>query len=68
MEDVKKIHIPTILICGSEDRMTPPNRSEYLKEQIEGAQMHVLEGAGHMVALEKPQAFNQAVLDFMAGI
>jgi len=53
-EVVKKIHIPTLLICGGEDRMTPPNRSEYLRDQIEGAWLHVVEGAGHMVMIERP--------------
>jgi pimeloyl-ACP methyl ester carboxylesterase len=54
MERVKKISIPTLLICGREDRMTPPNRSEYLRDQIEGAQLHLVDGAGHMVMLERP--------------
>ena len=44
MERVNKIRVPTLLICGSADRMTPPNRSEYLRDQIEGAQLHILRG------------------------
>jgi pimeloyl-ACP methyl ester carboxylesterase len=54
MERAEKIHVPTLLICGSSDRMTPPNRSEYLHDQIEGAQLHILDGAGHMVMIERP--------------
>ena len=54
MEHVGKIQIPTLLICGSSDRMTPPNRSEYLHEQIEGSQLHIVEGAGHMAMIERP--------------
>lgn len=54
MDSVKKIHLPTLLVCGSEDRMTPPNRSEYLRDQIEGADLHIVEGAGHMVMIERP--------------
>jgi pimeloyl-ACP methyl ester carboxylesterase len=54
MERVKKISIPMLLICGREDRMTPPSRSEYLRDQIEGAQLHLVDGAGHIVMLERP--------------
>ncbi len=54
MQRVKKIRVPTLLISGSADRMMPPNRAEYLRDQIEGAQLHILEGAGHMVMVEQP--------------
>ena len=54
MDSVKKIRLPALLVCGSDDRMMPPNRSEYLRDQIEGAELHVLEGAGHMVMIERP--------------
>jgi pimeloyl-ACP methyl ester carboxylesterase len=53
-DSVKEIRIPTLLICGSEDRMMLPNRSEYLQDQIEGADLHILEKAGHMVMIERP--------------
>jgi pimeloyl-ACP methyl ester carboxylesterase len=35
MQRVNKIHVPTLLITGSVDRMTPPNRAQFLHEQIE---------------------------------
>jgi len=63
MERVGKICVPTLIICGSEDRMTPPNRSEYLQAQIEGAQLYTVEGAGHMVMIEQPDQ----VADLLAG-
>lgn len=68
LENVKKIHVPTLLICGSEDRMTPPNRSEYLRDQIEGAQLHVVEGAGHMVMTERPDEVAILLADFLDQI
>ena len=54
MERVNKVHVPTLLICGGADKMTPQNRSEFLRDQIEGACLHVVEGAGHMVMIEQP--------------
>ena len=68
MERVKKIHVPTLLICGSEDRMTPPTRSEYLRDQIEDAQLHVVEGAGHMVMVERPNEVAGLLTGFLDQI
>ena len=68
MERVKKIHVPTLLICGSADRMTPPNRSEYLRDQIEGAHLHVVEGAGHMVMVERPDDVASLLTGFLDQI
>ncbi len=68
MEHVKKIHVPTLLVCGRADRMTPPNRSEYLRDQIEGAQLHVLEGAGHMVMIEQPDEVADLLTGFLDQI
>ena len=68
MEIVNKVHVPTLLICGSEDRMTPPNRSEYLRDQIEGAQLHIVEGAGHMAMIEQPDAVAARLSEFLDTI
>jgi pimeloyl-ACP methyl ester carboxylesterase len=68
MEDVKRIRVPTLLICGSADRMTPTNRSEYLQDQIEGAELHIIEGAGHMVMIERPDEVASLLADFLNQI
>lgn len=65
MERVAKIKVPTLLICGSADRMTPPNRSEYLHEQIENSRLHIVEGAGHMVMSEQPDEVTNLLNDFI---
>jgi pimeloyl-ACP methyl ester carboxylesterase len=68
MERVSKIQAPTLLLCGSSDRMTPPNRSEFLREQIEGAQMHIVEGAGHMAMIERPDEVARLLNEFVDKI
>jgi pimeloyl-ACP methyl ester carboxylesterase len=68
MERVPKIQAPTLLICGSSDRMTPPSRSEFLREQIEGAQMHIVEGAGHMAMIERPDEVAGLLSEFVDRI
>ncbi|MGD8406214.1 MAG: alpha/beta hydrolase [Anaerolineales bacterium] len=65
MERVDKIDIPTLIICGSQDRMTPPSRSTYLHEHIEGSQMHILEGTGHMAMIEQPEMVAGLLAEFV---
>jgi pimeloyl-ACP methyl ester carboxylesterase len=45
---------PVVVVCGTKDVMTPPKYSAYLRDHISGAELHLIEGAGHMVMLEKP--------------
>lgn len=68
MERVSKIKVPTLLISGSADRMMPPNRAEYLHDQIEGAQLHIIEGAGHMVMIERPDEVAGLLGEFLDQI
>ena len=51
---LSEIGSPTAIVCGTEDRMTPPKYAAYLRDKIPGAALHLIEGAGHMVMLEKP--------------
>lgn len=60
-----EITAPTLIICGTADRLTPPKYSTFLRDRIPGAQLVLIEGGGHMVALEQPQAVIQAVTRFL---
>ncbi len=51
---LKKIHAPTLIICGVEDKMTPVRYSELLHENIAKSQLHIVENAGHLVMAEQP--------------
>lgn len=51
-----RITAPTLVICGTEDKMTPLYLSQAMRERIKNALLHTIDGAGHMVMLEKPQA------------
>lgn len=65
MDRVHEIALPTLILCGEEDRMTPVKYSEYLHQRIPGAHLVVIPGAGHMVMLEQPHAVNEAIADFL---
>jgi pimeloyl-ACP methyl ester carboxylesterase len=59
------IHVPTLVIVGAEDTLTPPPLSEQMHAGIAGSQLEVIEGAGHMTNIEKPNAFNAALASFL---
>lgn len=58
------ITAPTLVLCGTRDRMTPVKYSTYLREHIPGASLQQVEGAGHMVMIERPQATVRALAAF----
>lgn len=68
MQKVNRLKVPTLLLCGSEDQMTPPNRSEYLHSQIESSRLHILPGLGHMLMLEAPDETARLLGEFLNGI
>jgi 3-oxoadipate enol-lactonase len=61
------VDVPTLVICGSEDKVTPPALSHELCELISGARYAEIEGAGHISNLEKPDEFNRLLADFIGS-
>ena len=67
-QEINKISVKTLVICGAEDKMTPPDFSSQITESIRGAKLCLIEGAGHMVMMEKPLEFNETLNKFTATI
>jgi pimeloyl-ACP methyl ester carboxylesterase len=67
-EDKKlgKVHVPTLIIWGREDVLTPLPMGEQLHKGIAGSQLIVLDGTGHLPMVGKPAAFNEAVRHFLS--
>ncbi len=65
---VAKIAIPALVICGEDDKMTPPDLSRFIADSIPGAKLALIEGAGHYVMREKPEAFNSVLSAFVRGL
>lgn len=68
MEEVHKINLPTKVLCGSEDVMTPTKYSDYLAERIRGAKEDVIPEAHHYVQLEKYHEVNEKIEEFLASL
>jgi pimeloyl-ACP methyl ester carboxylesterase len=64
MGRLQEISLPTLIICGEEDRLTPVKYSEYLHQQIAESQLHKIPRAGHYVMREQPEKFNQIIEDW----
>ena len=62
------ISCPTLIMCGAEDRITPPALSEELKDLIPHAALVEISAAGHLANIEQPAIFNRVVEAFLAGI
>jgi len=68
MKDVEKIRCQTLVLCGADDKMTPPKYSHYLHENIKGSKLVIVPGTGHVVMLEKHRAFNQELEAFLVSL
>jgi 3-oxoadipate enol-lactonase len=63
-----EIDVPTTVIVGTGDTLTPPEMSETLAKGISGAELVTLEGAGHLSNLEDPDGFARALRDMLARV
>ena len=68
MEELGVITVPTLVICGDQDALAPVKYSRYLADRIAGSRLEIIEGAGHKVMLECPQAFNERLEAFFRSV
>jgi len=57
--------VPTLLVAGGQDRLTPPAVLREMAAQVSGARCEVLADAGHLPPLERPDEFDQLLLPFL---
>ena len=62
-----EVRVPTLVLVGAEDVLTPPAESEAMAAAIPGARLEVVPHAGHLANLERPHAVNAALAAFLAG-
>ena len=64
--DLPAMAVPALVIVGSEDGLTPPALSEAMAAALPDAELVVIDGAGHLTALERPDEFARTVRAFLA--
>lgn len=63
-----QIQVPTLILAGKDDELTPPKMAEELNSEIPRSKLLIFEQGGHGLYWEVPTQFNQAILDFVDSI
>ncbi|MGR8919891.1 MAG: alpha/beta fold hydrolase [Gammaproteobacteria bacterium] len=66
--DCTRVEVPTQIIVGADDKLTPPAISKQMANDIPGARLLVIDECGHLSNLERPEAFNACLLEFLRGV
>ena len=61
MEQLHNVRVPTLIIVGAEDEMTPVKFAQYMADRITGSKLVIIKGATHIVAMEKPDEVNRLI-------
>ena len=64
-DELSGIETPTLVIYGDRDRLTPPQYHEYLADEISNSTLVEIEDAAHLVMIERPARFNDAIDTFL---
>ena len=63
-----RIHVPTLVVVGAEDAITPPDAARRMQQSIPGAQLEIVEQAGHLPPVEQSDRFARLLSDFLASL
>ncbi|MEJ2502505.1 MAG: alpha/beta fold hydrolase [Gemmatimonadota bacterium] len=66
--ELGSIAVPTLVVVGDEDGITPPDEARDMTDAIPGARMATIEHAGHLAPLEQPEAFNRILAGFLEAL
>jgi len=65
-ERLSQVNVPTLIVVGKEDPITPVADSEKMHDGIAGSQLVVIENASHVSNIEQPEQFNRALQEFLS--
>ena len=66
LDRIDAIRVPTLIIVGEEDPSSPVANSRVIHDRIRGSELVILKSAAHLSNVEQPEAFNRAVMGFLA--
>jgi len=61
IDEISRITVPTLIVVGAQDQMTPPKYAEFLARTLPQTQLMVVPGAGHLVMIAQPQPVNATI-------
>jgi pimeloyl-ACP methyl ester carboxylesterase len=65
--DLARIAVPTLILCGRDDRLAPPALAEEMAVLVPQSKLVIVEACGHLSTLERPEQVNQALRDWLMG-
>lgn len=65
---LSSIKMPTLLLCGEDDTVTPVGESRMVEQGIQGSRLELIAQAGHLCYIEKPEEFNAHVRSFLQAV
>jgi len=65
---LSKIKIPTLLLCGKYDKLTPPNAMQEVAEKINKSEFYIVPNAGHITPIENPEFITEKISNFVQSI
>ncbi|MFD0825654.1 alpha/beta fold hydrolase [Neobacillus sp. M.A.Huq-85] len=68
MDILSSIRVPTLVICGELDKVTPVKESQVIHEKLQYSKFVIIPGTGHLCYQEAPETFNTIILDFMNSL
>jgi len=68
VDDLRKVEVPTLVIVGEEDEMSPVADAQAMADVVPSARLTTIPAAGHLSSVEAPEEFNTALLGFLATL
>jgi pimeloyl-ACP methyl ester carboxylesterase len=68
MDKVENIKLPTLILCGDQDQMTPKKYSDYLSDKIDGSEKRVIDDAQHFAQLQNYKQVHAHIEEFVNSI
>lgn len=63
--DLPGVRVPTLMICGEDDQLIPPEHGREIADGIPGARLEMVSHCGHMGMIEKPETYTRLIGDFL---
>ncbi len=66
MRDLARVQVPALIVAGTHDALTPTKYAEYLAAHIPESELHIIEGAGHMLVMERASQIAKWIEEFVS--
>lgn len=64
-DDLARVRVPTLVLCGREDPVTPVPDHEAMAARVRGARLEIIENCGHLSTIEQPDSVNRVLIDWL---